>query len=240
MCGRYVPPEEAAMERFWKIDRRNNNPLRTARFNVAPTSQVPIVVWPEQGPSTLIEARWGLIPRDWKRKQLPQQTFNARSEEAADKPTWRDSLRSLRCLMPARGWYEWNENEQVRSVSGKPVNQPYFIHSPHEPALAIAGLWSVWEPAGMDPVVSCALLTTAAAPAIAGIHHRMPVVLREEQLEAWLRPETAAADVARIIQDPQSELVGYRVSTRVNNARNDSPDLLEPVAAPVEANYRLF
>jgi putative SOS response-associated peptidase YedK len=34
---------------------------------------------------------------------LPDETFNARSEDTAKKPTWLKSLHSQRCLMPVRG-----------------------------------------------------------------------------------------------------------------------------------------
>ncbi|MDP2346344.1 MAG: SOS response-associated peptidase family protein, partial [Gammaproteobacteria bacterium] len=84
---------------------------------------------------------------------------NARSEEAAGKPTWRQSMRSMRCLMPARGWYEWCESEPVRSESGRTVRQPYFICDPAQEVIAFAGLWSVWERPGASPIISCALLS---------------------------------------------------------------------------------
>src|SRR5450631_4205517 len=109
MCGRYVSPDEAAIERFWEINRRSNTDPFRRRFNVAPTTTVPIIRRAEDGAHELCEARWGLIPHWWKQEKPPALTFNARSEEAAVKPTWRNSYRHLRCLMPALGWYEWNE-----------------------------------------------------------------------------------------------------------------------------------
>lgn len=140
MCGRYVPSNEAAIERYWRIDRRNWPGFIKAAFNVAPTTQVPILVQAHDGAIELIGARWGLIPAWWKDDKAPAMTFNARSEEAARKPTWRQSMRSVRCLMPARGWYEWNEKEEVRSESGRTVRQPYFICDPAQEVIAFAGL----------------------------------------------------------------------------------------------------
>ena len=226
MCGRYVPPGEADMERFWSIDRRNGNPFDKPRFNVAPTSQVPIIVQAGDGATELLNARWGLVPHWWKKEAPPALTFNARSEEAAQKPTWRESLKSMRCLMPARGWYEWNEHEQVRAESGRTVNRPYFLYCPNSELVAIAGLWSVWERADAQPMTSCALLTKEAAPAIASIHHRMPVILKPDHYAAWMNPRTSAAEVAAMIADARQDLAGYAVSTKVNNARNDFPELL--------------
>ncbi len=237
MCGRYVPPEEAAIERVWRIDRRNWPGWIKPAFNVAPTTEVPIIVHADDGATELLGARWGLVPSWWSKDTLPALTFNARSEEAAQKPTWRQSLRSMRCLMPARGWYEWNEKEQVKSESGRMVNQPYFIYCPNAEVIAFASLWSVWERPGTAPIVSCALLTKEAAPGIAGIHHRMPVVLAPDQQTMWLDPAASAPDVEAIIAGARQDFEAYAVSTQVNNARNNFPELLEKMRSQATLGF---
>ena len=171
MCGRYVAPDQAAIEREWYIGRQNWHGWVMPASNIAPTSLVPIVLPGEDGDYELMGARWGLIPSWWKKDKPPSLTFSARSEEAAIKPTWRQSLRSQSCLMPALGWYEGNEREQVRSASGRKVNRPYNIHRPSPAIIAFAGLWSVWERPNSSPVQSCALMSKAAAPRINAIHH---------------------------------------------------------------------
>lgn len=218
------------MERSWRIDRRNWKPWIVPRFNIAPTSVVPIIRMGSDQAIELLGARWGLIPNWWKKEAPPSLSFNARSEEAAEKPLWRNSVRSMRCLMPARGWYEWNENEPVKTESGRAVNQPYFIHSPGDEVIAFAALWSVWQGPGQEPVMSCALMTKAAAPSIAGIHHRMPVVLPPELQAAWMNATTSAAEIGDLIAAARGDFEGYAVSTRVNSPRNDSPELLAPIA----------
>lgn len=227
MCGRYVPPDEAAMERSWRIDRRNWPGWITPRFNVAPTTIVPIVRRASDGALELLGARWGLIPSWWQKETPPTLTFNARAEDAAEKPTWRQSLRTMRCLMPARGWYEWNEQQPVRNESGRLVKQPYFISSPASEVIAFAALWSVWRRPEAEPVVSCALLSKDAAPAIADIHPRMPVVLAPEQYATWLDAATMPVEVAKLIAAARQDFAGYPVSPRVGDTRNDSADLLE-------------
>ena len=87
--------------------------------------------------------------------------------------------------MPARGWYEWNEKELVRSNSGRQVKQPYYICAPNAEAIAFAGLWAVWTGQECTQVLSCALLSKAAAPGIVHIHDRMPVVLKPHPAPAW-------------------------------------------------------
>ena len=229
MCGRYVSPDEAAVERFWKIDRRNNNPF-IQRFNVAPTTRVPLLLCAADGAIELSEARWGLIPSWWKQDVPPNLTSNARSEEAAEKPMWRQSLKDKRCLMPAIGWYEWNENEPAKGPTGRPCFQPYFHYSADgDEVIGIAGLWSLWERLEANPILSCALTTKTAAPSVADVHHRMPVILKREHFRAWLDPATHPDDVQGMIADSQRDFLHYRVSTRVNNAKNEGKELLDTI-----------
>ena len=230
MCGRYVAPDEAAAERFWHIGRRSGNPLEP-RYNVAPTTRVPMIVLTPDGVTERQEARWGLVPFWWKHDTPPTLTFNARSEEAHQKPMWRQSLKDRRCIMPAVGWYEWNEKEKVKGPSGRPCFQPYFHYSPESAVLGIAGLWAVWERKDAEPLVSCALTTKAAAPSVAAIHHRMPVILKREHFAAWLDPATSEHDVPGMIADSEQHFEWYAVSTRVNNARNEGPELMAKLSA---------
>ncbi len=229
MCGRFAIPDKGTLCKRLSCVCGDKIADFTPLFNVPPTSQVPIVVKSEDGMLQLSSARWGLIPTWWQKPEPPSMTFNARSEDAATKPTWRDSLRLRRCLMPARGWFEWNPDQTVLNEAGKEVKQPYFIFCPGEPVITFAGMWSLWKRPGSEPVLSCALLSKKAAPAIASIHHRMPVVLSPEQQAAWLNPAATANDVQQLITQAREDLTGHPVTTRVNNVKNDSPDLLEPV-----------
>ena len=190
-----------------------------------------MVFMAEEGLLELNGARWGLIPHWWKKDVPPSLTFNARAEEAAEKPTWRHSLSSMRCLMPVRGWYEWNENEHVKNDAGRKVKQPYFISAPDSEVIVFAGLWALWKGQDGAEVLSCALLSKAASPVIAHIHDRMPVVLKQEHYDAWVDPKTSGQRVQELISDALDDFTGYPVSTEVNNTRNDFPELLMPLKA---------
>jgi putative SOS response-associated peptidase YedK len=229
MCGRYVLPDEESVAESWQIACGRCRGWFKPLYNVAPTAQVPVIVQTKDNGLELLGARWGLIPGWWQKDVPPARTFNARSEDAAHKPVWRESLRSARCLMPARGWYEWNENQPAQGKAGRKVKQPFFICCPGAKVIAFAGLWSVWERPGSEAVVSCALLTKPAAPSLAGIHHRMPVVLRPEQQAPWLDTATAADAIQAIIAAAREDLEGFPVSTQVNDVQNDFPELLEKV-----------
>ena len=133
--------------------------------------------------------------------------------------------------MPARGWYEWNENEQVRNEAGRKVKQPYFISLPDADFMAFAGLWAAWQAPDGSQVLSCALMSKTAAPSIAHIHDRMPVVLKPGHFDAWLDPKTQGQEVQDALSDVLTGFLSHPVSTMVNNTRNDFPELLEPAAS---------
>lgn len=213
MCGRYVSPDQASIERAWQI-RRSSGMDFVRRFNVQPTTEVPLLLL-DAGELALAAARWGLIPHWWKQDKPPTFTINARLEEAAGKPMWRDPMRRTRCLLPAEGWYEWQD-----LAGGK---QPHYITRQDRKPFCFAGLMSVWK-----DQLSCAILTKAAEGPAAGIHDRMPVVFADEAFEGWLDPALKdATDFARA-QAQSRDFVHYAVSKRVNNARNEGPELIEP------------
>lgn len=228
MCGRWVHPDEAALEREWAII--HNWWQGELNFNVSPTATVPMVRLDKDGQREAHGARWGLIPSWWNKDEPPTSTFNARSEEAASKPMWRGPMKSCRCLLPALGWYEWDSKETHPSASGRKIKQPYFIRAEDE-LIGLAGLWSVWHPPDAEPLVTCTILTRQAAPSIASIHHRMPVVLPDHCFDKWLDPSATPADVQNLIAVARDDVSGYRVSTAVGNTRHNGPELIEEVPA---------
>lgn len=239
MCGRYASPEEEAIAAcFPKVRCACGGGWKPSR-NVAPTAKVPILVRAGDGALELHAARWGLIPKWWRKDKPPALAFNARSEDAAQKPTWRDGLRSMRCLMPARGWYEWNPREPALDAAGREGPQPYFLFSPAAPVIAFAGIWSLWERPGSAPVLSCALLSKKAAPGISAIHPRMPAVLKPEHFPRWLDSATGLDAVQAILADAREDLEAYPVSLRVNDARNDGPELLDRIQPRPAGLFRL-
>lgn len=229
MCGRYVSPDTAAIERQWYIGRTNSNPF-TRHFNVAPTTLVPIIRRPgSAGELELTEARWGFVPQWWKDEKLPRLSFNARSEEAATKPMWRQAYRASRCLIPAEGWYEWKAVRRPDWTTGKvgASKQPCFIYRTDRKLVCFAGLMSISRELRMP---TCAILTRTAAPSVADVHDRMPVVLPDAAFGPWLDPELNAPNgVADIITSAQTEFEHYPVSTRLNTMKEDRPELIEPL-----------
>lgn len=230
MCGRYVSPDTAAIEREWHIGRTNSNPFGV-RYNVLPTTQIPILRHnPKSGETELTEARWGFIPAWWKQPKPPGSCFNARSEEAASKPMWRNAWRQMRCLIPALGWYEWRAAERVEaSGEVKAYKQPHFIRRPDQRLVCLGGLLSYRTLADGTGALSCAIVTRDAAPSVRDVHDRMPVILHENNFARWLDPNPAsAAEVQAMVDDAQSEFTHHEVTTRLNAAKTDEADFTNP------------
>ncbi len=233
MCGRYVSPAQAAIERAWHIGRTNSNPFRQ-RYNVLPTTQVPILRRAAAANELeLTEARWGLIPHWWTKPKAPTSTINTRSEEAAGKPMWRHPYRHSRCLIPAVGWYEWKPMERTDPATGEVTTykQPFYLRVERDGPVCFAGLMSTWTPEGGEPRLTCAILTRAPSSSAAEVHDRMPVILREAAHRDWLDPELKeAAKVTEIIATKAINKVShYPVSTRLNSSKTDDEKLIEPV-----------
>ena len=221
MCSRYslTSPPEAVRAYFGYV---NDEPF-PPRYNIAPTQPVPIVRRSQAGMRELTLVRWGLIPSWVKEPGSFSTLINARSETAADKPSFRGAMRHRRCLVPADGFYEW-----TGAVGAK---QPHLVRPARGGPMAMAGLWEHWLGADGSELETMAILTTAASPDLAWLHDRMPVILQPEAFEAWLdcRSGSAREVVALLAPVREGLLATLAVSRRLNNPRNEGPEVQEPV-----------
>jgi putative SOS response-associated peptidase YedK len=220
MCGRYsltaTPEDVRAL--FGYIDQPNF----PERYNIAPTQPVATVLQ-AHGARRFQLVRWGLIPSWVKDPASFTLLINARSETAAEKPSFRSAMKHRRCLFPASGFYEWR-----RTQEGK---QPFYITPADGGLMAFAGLWETWcDPDGGD-MDTGAMLTTQSNRMMAEIHHRMPVILKPDAFEAWLDTgNVPVRDVKQLMLPIEDDyLKAVPVSFRVNKVVNDDPDLLTPV-----------
>lgn len=225
MCGRYLltTPGEVLAELF-EIDEK---PRLEARYNIAPTQEVAIVRRREDGRRELATMHWGLVPFWAKEKAIGNRLINARAESVAEKPSFRDSFKKRRCLIPASGFYEWQK------VDGR--KQPWLLKVRGELPFAFAGLWSSWRDRASEAgevLETCTIVTTAPNELAARVHDRMPAILPYGKHDAWLDP-TAAPDAlsALLAPYPADEMEAWPVSTRVNNPRNEDSACAEPIAA---------
>ena len=230
MRGRYVSPEQAAIERQWHIGRQNQPTLSepfAARYNVAPQqgkpeNYIPVVRQAADGTLELSRLQWWLLPFWSKEPRIKYSTFNARVETVAKAASFRDPLKRRRCIVPALGWYEWEE-----LPSG---NLPWYLHGANGELLAFAGLWDRWQ--GKEEVVeSCSIIVGPANSAFSKIHDRMPFVLPPDRAERWLNRKLTDAGKAMelLLPNPEDAVAFHRIGTRVSNARNQGADLIEAV-----------
>ena len=220
MCGRFT------LEYSWAEihDAINLIPISAAgrndppRYNIAPTQQVGFVS-KKEGEVVVQDGRWWLVPF-WAKEIPKYPLFNARSETAHEKSSFRAAFKGKRCLVPASGYYEWTKS----SDGGK---DPHLIQLPDKKPFLFAGLWAHND--NLD-ITSCTILTAAADSAIDHLHHRMPIVLREDCWEDWLSPDTEVEDARKLLdQNRGGELVSYQVGRAVNSSRASGAKLIEPL-----------
>ncbi|MEZ5881261.1 MAG: SOS response-associated peptidase [Nitratireductor sp.] len=242
MCGRFslTATPEAVAEVFSLDDIEDFPP----RYNIAPTQPVLMV---SNGPAGRREARlvrWGLVPAWVKDPGDFTLLVNARSETAAEKPSFRNAMRHRRALVPASGFYEWN-----RPADKNAHKQAYWIR----PAgggtgggiggagiVCFAGLMETWIGANGSEIDTGCILTVQSNDQIGNIHHRMPVVIKPQDFDRWLDCKTQeprhVADLMQPVEDGFFEAIA--VSDKVNKVANAGPDIQQPVEPGMGYNSR--
>ena len=148
--------------------------------------------------------------------------INARGETVAQKPSFRNALQRRRCLVLADGFYEWQK-------VGKGKRPMRIVLKSGEP-FAFAGLWESWRDPQGETIRSCTIVTTEANDLLRPIHERMPVILPRELEEFWLDGDVidSAALTDVLAPYPEDPMEAFEVSTLVNKATNNGPELIVP------------
>lgn len=244
MCGRFVVARtigEIAM--IFEADEVLGD-FELPSYNLAPTQNVPILVdrafeRDEHGnPLGELQrefhiARWGLVPRWSKGPGDMAPLFNARIETLFEKPSFKESVLRRRCLIPASGYFEWQ-------VSASGEKRPVYINAGDEGMFAFAGIYEWWadpsKPAGAPDrwLLSASIVTKAAAPELAHIHDRNPVLLSPDTLDEWLDPSADAtpellAAVASVADEIASEALFFEVGPEVGKVGSNGPQLIRAV-----------
>jgi putative SOS response-associated peptidase YedK len=221
VCSRYslTTPAEAVRQLF-ALDRIHPYPPRA---NIAPTQPVGIVRLDPKGHRSFDLVRWGLIPAWVKDPAKLSTLINARAETALEKPSFKGNMRHRRCLVPASAFYEW--------VGPPRAKRPFMIQPKDGTCLALAGIWDHWLGADGSEIDTVAILTVAANGVVSAVHDRMPAILAPGQFDAWLDVRAVEAKDAAVLLTPAPEplLELFEISPRINNVRNEGPDLQERV-----------
>lgn len=194
-------------------------------YNAAPEQDLPITI--DEEPRAIRLGRWGFIPGSAKEAK-PRIHINARAETVDTRPAFRESFHERRCLVYADGFYEW-----MKTDNGK---IPHRICLRDDEIFAFAG---IYDRRGDE--LRYAILTTTPNELVAPIHDRMPVILTREAEDAWLDRDTSARDAKRLLVPcPAAKMTAYAVSPLVNNYRNDSPAVIEPLESYEPPQRGLF
>lgn len=235
MCGRFARKSTREVLADWFGVDLEEVPAFAPSYNIAPQSVQPVVrLGRDSAKPEFALMRWGLVPFWATDAKIGYTTINARAEEAASKPAFREALRKRRCLIPADAFYEWQRSDAKNTQAfaiGVKGGEPY----------AFAGLWECWRPNRGEPLESFSILTTDANEIVEPIHNRMPVILARKDYGRWLEPgaqEQLPIDLLRPF--PSEETVAWPVSKRVGNVRNDDADLLARAEMDTASTGSLF
>jgi len=178
---------------------------------------------------------WGLIPF-WIKdstaaKDIQDMTLNAAGETVFEKPSFRNSITTKRCLLGVNGFYEWRDLNKVK--------YPYFIHSKSSDIFSLGCIYESWVDKGSGEIRNTfSILTTPANPLMEHIHNlkkRMPLIISPDDEKRWIDPNLTPSQINEFISPyRESDMIAYSVSQNVNNGRNNRnvPQSLEKVDYP--------
>jgi len=185
----------------------------TPKYNVAPTAAVWGVLVSRTA-ITLEPTQWGFVPPWAKEGQFKRPLFNARSETIWEKPSFKNLIRRYRGVIPANGFYEWQRKGKTKYAK--------HITLSDSPAMGLAAIIQVHN----DGYSQCCLITTDANSQMEEVHNRQPVIIKPEDMEAWLSDDTTE-NINELMQPlPTGSFQITDVGEFVNNARNDGPECL--------------
>ena len=168
----------------------------TTSGEVRPTNVVPVIAPNKDGKRTVFPMRWGF--------RIPGRSLvvNARTETAAVRPTFRESWKQHRCVIPASWYFEW---EHLDAPGGKTKTGDKFAIQPRGQSVTwLCGLYRM-----EDGFPAFTVLTREPSDDVRRIHDRMPLILPEEMTDAWISPDNKPEDIIRYAV---TDLVMERVS----------------------------
>ena len=220
MCGRYsnVPNKQQIAEQMPALEIPEVPPFS---YNIAPTHLA--LVLTNKAPQHLQCLEWGLVPHWSADGKNAGKLINARAEGIEEKPSFRQSIQSRRCVVPADSFYEWKLLPGNRKV-------PYRIFRPEGQLLFMAGIWDEWVGEGKTKR-TFSIITTAPNAEMSALHDRMPaLLLTPEDRERWLSNLPLQEVLAMLHPAPDHSLQLYRVSEKLNKPGYDAADLHREVA----------
>lgn len=190
MCANYRPASRSLLEKYFAV----TPPAAEYQPESWPGYQAPIIRADGQGGRVCQLARFGLIPYWARDAAISRKTYNARSETAAERPSFRHAWhRGQYCLVPMTAFYEpsWESGKAVR----------WRIELTSGECFAVAALWESWKNPATDMAeLSFSMLTVNADehPLMRRFHRprsekRMIAIIPPEEYDDWLHATAAFA-----------------------------------------------
>ena len=230
MCGRKTLTKDIqSIIKEMAIESWRDSELYQLNYNIAPTQFSPVMV-DKIGRQAKI-MKWGLIPNWATDASIGSKLINARAETLLEKPSFQHLVPTQRCIVLADGYYEWKRSNS-RAI-------PYYICHPEKKILPMAGLWDIWKNISGENLFSYTIITTMSNSDLKEIHHRMPVILDNKNIDPWIKVHNISIVNAMSLLEPyKNELKFHQVSTLVNSPRNNRIDCIRPVDS--SENLSLF
>ncbi|HDN59011.1 MAG TPA: SOS response-associated peptidase [Candidatus Marinimicrobia bacterium] len=215
MCGRKtLTKDRENIIRTFQVDWWEGEPTWEPHYNISPLMQVPVLFFDGQRIVRLMT--WGLIPHWAKDEKIASKLINARAETLLQKLSFAGLVEKNRCIVITDGYYEWKK-EGESSI-------PFYIKSKDDSFLPMAGLYDLWKKPEGNIVYTYTVITVDSNPQIGEIHHRMPAILKIEDIEPWINClKYPFSRVKHLLKPYEHELEVYPVSKIVNYSRNNSP-----------------
>jgi len=232
MCGRFARKSTQEVLAEWLGLELEEMPWFAPTYNAAPQSIQPVIrLNRESRQHEAALLRWGLVPFWAKDPKIGYNTINARAEDAASKPAFREALKKRRCLVPADAFYEWQRPDAK-------TKRPFAIGMKSGAPYAFAGLWESWRPKDGEPLETFTILTTYPNELMEPIHNRMPVILDPMDFDRWLDAGDPARPPVDLLRPyPAERMCAWPVSDRVGNVRNNDMALLDPASPSQLQNH---
>ncbi len=199
MCGRYYLENTIEMKPFLEkmmesplVRRWNDTSAVVSAGEIHPTDVVPVIASNRSGKQSVFPMKWG-----YNGKTL---LINARVETASEKPTFREDWKSHRCIVPASYYFEW---EHLKANDGKTKTGDKYIIQPQNSSMTwLCGLYRF-----ENELPHFVILTRDAADPIRFIHDRMPLIMPEDKISEWIKPD---ADPDVLIDFALSDMMSER------------------------------
>lgn len=223
MCGRYtLYSDKKAIEDQFEVEVTDEELLKPD-YNITPGSVRPVILTRGTNDRGVGALKWGLVPPFVKDLSEWKPMINARSETVNEKPSFRKAFERKRCIIPANGFYEWKD-----FGGGKKI--PFYIRLLDRDLFGMGGIYETHTDQEGNKLHTFAILTTEANALIQPLHDRMPVILRNNDYNAWLDPVNPRPEMLQTLLSsyPTEDMSTFKVSTEVNNPENNRPDLISP------------